>query len=98
MRWPALATALVASVANPESFPIGTGLLGLGWTGAQQNSNWGKQKLGGITKPGDGYLRSLFTTGALAAIRYAKIHGKQTSCRGDRAIGTPANQGHNMSG
>jgi len=26
-------------------------------------------------KRGDRYLRSLFTTGALAVIRYAKIHG-----------------------
>jgi len=33
--------------------------------------------LGGITKQGDRYLRSLFTIGALAAIRYAKIHGTQ---------------------
>ena len=27
------------------------------------------------TKQGDRYLRSLFTAGALAVIRYAKIHG-----------------------
>jgi hypothetical protein len=35
----------------------------------------GKDKLGSITKQGDRYLRSLFTTGALAVIRYAKLHG-----------------------
>ena len=29
----------------------------------------------GISKQGDRYLRSLFTAGALAVIRYAKIHG-----------------------
>jgi transposase len=28
-----------------------------------------------ITKQGDRYLRSLFTTGALAVIQYARIHG-----------------------
>src|SRR5262249_3093170 len=28
-----------------------------------------------ISKRGDRYLRSLFTTGALAVIRYAKLHG-----------------------
>jgi transposase len=28
-----------------------------------------------ISKQGDRYLRSLFTAGALAVIRYAKIHG-----------------------
>ena len=33
--------------------------------------------MGGITKQGDRYLRSLFTVGALAVIRYAKIHGTQ---------------------
>ncbi len=35
----------------------------------------GREKLGSITKRGDRYLRSLFTAGALAVIRYAKIHG-----------------------
>jgi len=35
----------------------------------------GKDRLGSISKRGDRYLRSLFTTGALAVIRYAKIHG-----------------------
>jgi transposase len=30
---------------------------------------------GNISKRGDRYLRSLFTTGALAVIRDAKIHG-----------------------
>ena len=35
----------------------------------------GKDKLGSISKQGDRYLRSLFTVGALAVIRYAKIHG-----------------------
>ena len=34
-----------------------------------------REKLGGISKQGDRYLRSLFTAGALAVIRYAKIHG-----------------------
>ena len=43
--------------------------------GAEQNSSGGKDKLGNISKQGDRYLRSLFTAGALAVIRYAKIHG-----------------------
>jgi hypothetical protein len=34
-----------------------------------------KNKLGSISKQGDRYLRSLFTAGARAVIRYAKIHG-----------------------
>ena len=41
----------------------------------KQNSSGGKDKLGSISKRGDRYLRSLFTAGALAVIRYAKIHG-----------------------
>ena len=41
----------------------------------KQNSSGGKERLGNIGKRGDRYLRSLFTTGALAVIRYAKIHG-----------------------
>jgi hypothetical protein len=41
----------------------------------KQNSSAGKDKLGSISKQGDRYLRSLFTAGALAVIRYAKIHG-----------------------
>ena len=41
----------------------------------KQNSSGGKDKLGSISKQGDRYLRSLFTAGALAVIRYAKIHG-----------------------
>src|SRR5450830_938238 len=34
-----------------------------------------KDRLGSISKQGDRYLRSLFVAGALAVIRYAKIHG-----------------------
>ncbi len=40
-------------------------------------SRGGKERLGNISKRGDRYLRSLFTTGALAVIRYAKLHGAQ---------------------
>jgi hypothetical protein len=35
----------------------------------------GRDRLGSISKQGDRYLRSLFVAGALAVIRYAKIHG-----------------------
>src|SRR5213075_2248630 len=41
----------------------------------KQHSSGGRDKLGSISKQGDRYLRSLFTAGALAVIRYAKIHG-----------------------
>ena len=72
---PALATALVASVADPKAFRSGRDFSA--WIGLvpKQNSSGGKQKLGGISKQGDRYLRGLFTAGALAVIRYARIHG-----------------------
>ena len=41
----------------------------------KQHSSGGKDKLGSISKRGARYLRSLVTAGALAVIRYAKIHG-----------------------
>jgi len=41
----------------------------------KQHSTGGKDKLGSISKQGDRYLRSLFMAGALAVIRYARIHG-----------------------
>jgi transposase len=72
---PALATALVASVADPSAFRSGRDFSA--WIGLvpKQNSSGGKEKLGNITKQGDRYLRSLFTVGALAVIRQAKLHG-----------------------
>ena len=94
---PALATALVASIANPKAFRSGRDFSA--WIGLvpKQNSSGGKAKLGSISKQGDRYLRGLFTTGALAVIRSARIHGtrrpwlaallarRPTNGRGDRA-------------
>ena len=87
---PALATALVASVADPRAFRSGRDFSA--WIGLvpKQSSSGGKQKLGSISKQGDRYLRGLFTAGALAVIRYAKIqvpdtgHGSPPCWRGDR--------------
>jgi transposase len=72
---PALATALVATVADPKAFRSGRDFSA--WIGLvpKQHSSGGRDKLGRISKQGDRYLRSLFTAGALAVIRYAKIHG-----------------------
>jgi transposase len=74
---PALATALVASVADPKAFRSGRNFSA--WIGLvpRQHSSGGKDKLGSISKQGDRYLRSLFTAGALAVIRYARIHGSE---------------------
>ena len=74
---PALATALVGSIADPKAFRSGRDFSA--WIGLvpKQNSSGGKNKLGGISKRGDRYLRSLFVAGALAVIRYAKKRGSK---------------------
>jgi transposase len=72
---PVLATALVASIADPKAFRSGRNFSA--WIGLvpKQHSSGGRDRLGSISKQGDRYLRSLFMAGALAVIRYAKIHG-----------------------
>ena len=72
---PVLATAVVATVADPKVFRSGRNFSA--WIGIvpKQYSSGGKNRLGGISKRGDRYLRFLFVAGALAVIRYAKIHG-----------------------
>jgi transposase len=72
---PVLASAILATVPNPTVFKSGRDLAA--WIGLvpRQNSSGGKEKLGGITKQGDRYLRQLMVTGALAVIRYAQRHG-----------------------
>jgi transposase len=74
---PMLATALVASVADPRVFRSGRNFSA--WIGLvpKQHSSGGKDRLGSISKQGDRYLRSLFMAGALAVIRYAKIYGSK---------------------
>ena len=72
---PLLASALVASVADPRAFKTGRNLAA--WVGLvpKQNSSGGKERLGGITKQGDRYLRQLLVVGALAVVRYAERNG-----------------------
>jgi transposase len=65
----------VASVPDPRVFRSARDFAA--WIGLvpKQSSSGGKERLGGITKQGDRYLRSLLTIGALAVIRRAKING-----------------------
>ena len=74
---PVLATALIASIAEPKAFRSGRNFSA--WIGLvpKQHSSGGKDRLGSISKQGDRYLRSLFMAGALAVIRYARIHGSR---------------------
>lgn len=72
---PLLASAMVAAVADPAAFKTGRNLAA--WMGLvpRQNSSGGKERLGGITKQGDRYLRQLLVVGALAVVRYAQRNG-----------------------
>jgi transposase len=72
---PALATALVASIADPKVFRSGRDFSACIGLVPKQNSSGGNGKLGSISKQSDRYLGGLFTAGALAVICYAKIHG-----------------------
>ena len=60
-----------------EGVPIGPRLLGLDRSGSEAELERGSREARQVDSPqqGDRYLRSLFTAGALAVIRYAKIHG-----------------------
>jgi len=74
---PVLATALIASIAEPKAFRSGRNFSARIGLVPKQHSSGGKDRLGSISKQGDRYLRSLFVAGALAVIRYAKIHGSR---------------------
>jgi len=68
------ATAIAATVADPNAFKSGRHLAA--WIGLvpRQSSTGGKQRLGGISKQGDRYLRRLLIVGAMAVIRHARTH------------------------
>jgi transposase len=69
---PLIATALVAAVGNAEQFANGRQMAAsLGLT-PQQHSSGGKDRLLGISKRGDAYLRSILIHGARSVIRTAK--------------------------
>ena len=72
---PLLASAFVASVADPTVFRTGRDLAA--WIGLvpKQNSSGGKDRLGSITRAGNRYLRQMLVVGAMAVIRYAERHG-----------------------
>jgi transposase len=74
---PLLASALVASIPDPATFKSGRNLAA--WIGLvpKQNSSGGKERLGGISKQGNRYLRQLLVTGALAVIRQARRYGSK---------------------
>jgi|TARA_B100002003_G_scaffold243388_1_gene267759 transposase len=72
---PITASALAASITDPDVFKNGRELAA--WIGLvpRQNSTGGKQRLGKISKQGDQYLRWLLVAGAMSVIRQAKRRG-----------------------
>ena len=72
---PLIASALVASVPDPTVFRSGRDLSA--WIGLvpKQHSTGGKERLGGISKAGNRYLRQMLVVGALSVIRRAKQLG-----------------------
>lgn len=74
---PLLASAFVASVADPRMFKTGRDLAA--WIGLvpRQNSSGGKERLGGISRAGNRYLRQMLVVGAMAVIRHAERHGSK---------------------
>jgi transposase len=68
---PVIATALIATVGDVKQFANGRQLAAaLGLT-PRQNSSGGKERLLGISKRGDAYLRTLLIHGARSALRTA---------------------------
>ena len=66
---PVIATALVAAVGNAKTFTAGRHLAA--WLGPvpRQRSSGGKERLLGLSKRGDGYLRRQLIHGARAVVR-----------------------------
>jgi transposase len=69
---PIIASAIAASVPDAGVFTSGRQFAA--WLGLvpRQNSTGGKERLGGITKTGDRYLRRLLVIGATGLIRYRR--------------------------
>ena len=72
---PLLASAFVASIADPKVFKSGRDVAA--WIGLvpRQNSSGGKERLGSISRAGNRYLRQMLVVGAMAVIQHAERHG-----------------------
>ena len=67
------ATALSAAVTDPGLFRSGRECAAFLGLVPRQNSSGGKDRLGRISKMGDGYLRKFLVVGATSVIRRARI-------------------------
>jgi len=73
------ATALSASVTDPSLFRSGREFAAFLGLVPRQNSSGGKDRLGRISKMGDGYLRKLLVVGATSVIRRIRTGGSLAS-------------------
>jgi transposase len=71
---PITASAIVAAVPDATLFRSGRQFAA--WLGLtpRPRSSGGKERLSGISKQGDGYIRRLLVIGATAVIRFARQH------------------------
>lgn len=67
---PIVATALVGTVGDPRQFKNGRQFAAWAGLTPRQRSSGGKLSLGGITKRGDVYLRTMLIQGARAVMRF----------------------------
>ena len=73
------ATALAASVPDPSMFRSGREFAAFLGLVPRQNSSGGKERLGRISKMGDGYLRKLLVVGATSVIRRARTNSSASA-------------------
>ena len=66
------ATALSATIVDPSAFRSGREFAAFLGLVPRQNSSGGKDRMGRISKKGDGYLRKLLVVGATSVIRRAR--------------------------
>lgn len=80
------ATALAATVLDAKTFRSGREFAA--WLGLvpRQNSSGGKDRLGGISKMGDRYLRHLLVVGATAVVRYTRRKATTISIWANRLL------------
>lgn len=80
------ATALVATVGDARTFRSGRQFAA--WLGLvpKQYSSGGKERVGGISKMGDRYLRHLLVVGATAVVRYTKRKATSVSIWANRLL------------
>ncbi|UZW57219.1 IS110 family transposase [Sphingobium sp. JS3065] len=80
------ATALAATVGDARVFRSGRQFAA--WLGLvpKQHSSGGKERMGGISKMGDRYLRHLLVVGATAVLRYTRRKTTAVSIWADRLL------------